>query len=398
QDQSIAGYRCQNDKELAELTEQVKSNEEALAGIKPEATAIMTEMTSQRESFIFKRGDFLSPGTKVKPWTPTILHSFVPNQPEKSTADRLDFARWLVSHENPLTARVTVNRWWAQFFGQGIVDTLEDFGTQGSRPTHPELLDWLAVEFMESGWSMKHIHRLIVTSSTYQQSSRISPLQLEADPNNKWLARGPRFRLPAEVIRDNALALSGLLSDKMGGPPVYPPQPENIWRHVGRNAPKYTANQDENRFRRGIYVVWRRSAPYPSFVNFDAPDRASCVVKRSRSNTPLQALTLMNDPAYVEMAIALATRIVSETPNGDLRSRLQYAVRLCVARAPQEEEIQTLQQLWEQESARFRSNTKQAESLIPAGQRLGPSELSEQAAWVSVANVLLNLDEVITKN
>ena len=403
QSKALTDYRIATDKTLAELTSQTKSIETSLATITPASTAVMTEMDEARPSFIFKRGDFLTHGPEVKPWTPTVLHSFEPHADRAPVADgeranRLDLARWIVARDNPLTARVTVNRWWSEFFGQGIVDTLEDFGTQGSRPSHPQLLDWLAVEFMDQGWSMKRIHKLIVTSATYQQSSRITPVQLEADPYNKLLARGPRFRLSAEVIRDNALAISGLLSEKMGGPPVYPPQPANIWRHVGRNAPKYETDTDEDRFRRGIYVVWRRSAPYASFVNFDAPDRASCVVNRSRSNTPLQALTLMNDPAYVEMAIALASRIVHEVPNSNLRSRMEYAVRLCVARTPQTEELIALQDLWQQEHDRFDSDIKQAESLIPRKQRLTNTPLPEQAAWFAVANVLLNLDEVITKN
>ena len=270
--------------------------------------------------------------------------------------NRLDLARWIVSPENPLTARVTVNHWWAEFFGRGIVSTQEDFGTQSSPPSHPQLLDWLAVELIENGWSMKHIHRLIVLSAVYQQSSLISREQLEADPDNRLLARGSRFRMSAETIRDNALAISGLLSTKMGGPPVYPPQPDNIWRHVGRNAPTYETDADEDRFRRGVYVVWRRSAPYPSFVNFDAPDRASCVVGRSRSNTPLQALTLMNDPAYVEMALSLAERIVVDQPDSDERTRIEYAFRLCVARTPQAEEVATLQSLWQQERERFEAD------------------------------------------
>ena len=398
QSKLISDFRQQQDTELQDLLLKAGNTQQKLAAIKPQSTAVMSELDTVRESYIFKRGDFLTRGPQVKPWTPAVLHSFQPNQAESRRANRLDLAYWLVSRDNPLTARVTVNRWWAEFFGQGIVTTLEDFGTQGSLPTHPELLDWLAVEFMDTGWSMKHIHKLIVTSQTYQQSSRITPDQLEADPSNKLLARGPRFRLPAEVIRDNALAVSGLLSEKTGGPPVYPPQPANIWRHVGRNAPKYETDTDEDRFRRGIYVVWRRSAPYASFVNFDAPDRASCVVQRSRSNTPLQALTLMNDPAYVEMAVALASRIIRDNPEASLRTRLEYAVRLCVARTPATEELTALQDLWNQERDRFAATIQQAESLIPPDQRLTTIPLPDQAAWFSIASVLLNLDEMVTKN
>ncbi len=390
----ISQFRQNNDDDLQQLQARVKIINESLTQLTPSSTAVMTEMSQTRRTSIFKRGDFLSPGADVRPSTPAVLHGFA----SEGTVNRLDLARWLVSAENPLTARVTVNRWWAEFFGTGIVETVEDFGSQGSRPSHPDLLDWLAVEFMEHGWSTKHIHRLIVTSATYKQSSRISSEQWELDPFNKLLTRGPRLRLSAETIRDNALACCGLLSSKMGGPPVYPPQPDNIWRHVGRNAPKYETDQDEDRFRRGIYVVWRRSAPYPSFVNFDAPDRASCVVKRSRSNTPLQALTLLNDPAYVEMARFLAKRILIDKPNETFENRLEYAVRLCVARAPTPSEAATLAELWRQEHERFRENNMQTEKLIPTIERIDDVALAEQAAWFSVANVLLNLDETITRN
>lgn len=386
------------DVQLKALNQNITKLEAQFKKTMPPTSAIMTEMNEQRNTFIMKRGDFLSPGANVQPATPAILHQLSPKASTKGSPDRLDFARWIVSAENPLTARVTVNRWWAEFFGRGIVSTLEDFGAQSSPPSHPHLLDWLATEFIDKKWSMKHIHRQIVLSSTYQQSSRISPKQLEADPDNQLVARGPRFRMSAEAIRDNALAISGLLSTRMGGPPVYPPQPDNIWRHVGRNAPKYEIDTDEDRFRRGIYVIWRRSAPYPGFVNFDAPDRASCVVNRSRSNTPLQALTLMNDPAYVEMAAALAERILADQPGSDPRARITYAVRLCVARTPQSEEVDALENLWQQEVERFTTRNQQAELLIPAGRRHADIPVAEQAAWFSVANVLLNLDETITKN
>jgi hypothetical protein len=386
------------DGELKKLKRQIAKLESQLEETRPPTSAIMTEMNKQRRTFIMKRGDFLSPGADVFPATPAILHQLPFEASTGRIPDRLDFAKWVVSAENPLTARVTVNRWWAEFFGRGIVSTLEDFGTQSSPPSHPHLLDWLATEFIASNWSMKHIHRQIALSMTYQQSSRINPQQLEADPDNQLLARGPRFRMPAETIRDNALAISGLLSMRMGGPPVYPPQPDNIWRHVGRNAPKYEINTDEDRFRRGIYVVWRRSAPYPSFVNFDAPDRASCVVDRSRSNTPLQALTLLNDPAYVEMAASLAKRIIADRPDSDLRTRITYAFKLCVARTPESQEVDALIDLWQQEVTQFTGNGEQAEKLIPPGRRDVDIPIAEQAAWFTVANVLLNLDETITKN
>jgi hypothetical protein len=335
----------------------------------------------------------LNPLEPVEPGTPRVLHAAATSLPP----NRLGLARWLVDRGNPLVARVTVNRWWSAIFGAGLVTTIEDFGAQGERPTHPDLLDWLAVDFMDHNWSMKHVHKRIVLSAAYRQSSRVSEELLREDPSNRWLARGPRFRMPAEMIRDHALAVSGLLQNKMGGPPVYPPQPAGIWRHVGRNAPKYATSQGTDRFRRGIYVVWRRSAPYPSFVNFDAPDRASCVVQRPRTNTPLQALTLLNDPAYFEMARGLAERIVADLPAAGVDARVEYAFRRCVARRPSRREVQHLAHVYRREAARLEQDADSARALLgdqplPAGVTVG-----QLAAWVYLSNVLLNLDETITK-
>jgi mono/diheme cytochrome c family protein len=435
QRQRLIAYHQEADPELADLQRRRGLVDKRLAEIAPDTTLVMVEMDQPRETMIFKRGNFLEPLAKVEPTTPAALHSFAEwqrgewqsgkdegarvggrvsseadgpaNAGQGSPADgltsppaavppnRLALAEWLVSPGNPLIGRVTVNRWWSEFFGEGLVATLEDFGTQGEPPTHPDLLDWLAVEFVENGWSMKHIHRLIVTSATYQQSSKVSPALLDRDPYNKLLARGPRLRLPAETIRDNALAIAGLLSTKIGGPPVYPPQPEKIWRHVGRNAPKYETDTDEDRFRRGIYVVWRRSAPYPSFVNFDAPDRGACVVNRSRTNTPLQALTLLNDPAYVEMAQALARRIETDYPDMTDRQRVEYAFRLSTARQPTSDEVQTLLELFESQRRRFADDPKSARQLAAAD--TAHADVSRLAAWFFVANTLLNLDETVTK-
>ncbi|MFG0332886.1 MAG: PSD1 and planctomycete cytochrome C domain-containing protein [Maioricimonas sp. JB049] len=338
QQRALQEYHWKTDVAAAKLQRQIAAVDRQRNSLRPDTTLVMVELDEPRMTQIFRRGNFLTPGATVEASTPAVLHDFQAELPDGEQPDRLALARWIAAPENPLIGRVTVNRWWAEFFGRGIVETLEDFGTQGERPTHPELLDWLAVEFVENGWSMKHIHRLIVTSAAYQQDSRVSPEQLERDPYNRLYARGPRFRLTAEAIRDNALAISGLLSEKMGGPPVYPPQPTGIWRHVGRNAPKYDTDTDEDRYRRGIYVVWRRSAPYPSFVNFDAPDRGACVVNRSRTNTPLQALTLLNDPAYVEMAAALALRIATAEVDSP-RERIEYACRICMSRQPVTEEV-----------------------------------------------------------
>ncbi len=398
QKKRLAAYQTETDAKILQNRSQQAKLKKQVDAIKPPTTLVMVEMESPRTTNIFKRGNFLDKGAEVDPAVPAALNTMPTVDKKTGQADRVAFAKWLVSSENPLVARVAVNRWWSEFFGSGIVATLEDFGSQGEAPTHPELLDWLAVEFMETGWSMKQMHRLIVLSETYRQESTVSSEQLEADPSNKLLGRGPRLRMSAEMIRDSALSASGLLSDKMGGPPVYPPQPANIWRHVGRNAPKYQTDMDEDRFRRGIYVVWRRSAPYPSFVNFDAPDRGACVVKRSRTNTPLQALTLLNDPAYVEMAQALAKRLVVELPDGDAKQRIQYGFQLTVSRLSQSNETEILLSFFENERDRFKKEPNLAEAIVPKQDRVDTIPLSEQAAYFEVANVLLNLDETITKN
>ncbi|WP_417393773.1 DUF1553 domain-containing protein [Gimesia chilikensis] len=395
QTKALAAYQREQDPDFADLTKQLNQVRQQLNALEPDTSLVMVEMDKPRMNNIFKRGNFLDKGAQVKPQTPESLH---PLQAE-DTPNRLAFAKWLVAPENPLVARVTVNRWWSQFFGQGIVATQEDFGSQGDPPTHPALLDWLAVEFMEHNWSMKHVHKLIVMSATYQQSSKITPELLEADPYNKLLTRGPRLRLSAETIRDNALAISGLLSTKMGGPPIYPPQPQGLWRHVGRNAPKYNTSTEEDRFRRGVYVIWRRSAPYPSFTNFDAPDRGACTINRSRTNTPLQALTLLNDPAYIEIATGLARRLATHGMNDGMtdRERIAYAFRLCVARQPQDVEVDHLTKVFEQELKHFQNHPQAAQKLISAKDRPEGVGASRMAAWLYVANILLNLDETITK-
>jgi hypothetical protein len=290
--------------------------------------------------------------------------------------NRLTLARWLVSRDNPLAARAHVNRLWAELFGRGLVSTPEDFGAKGEPPTHPELLDWLAVEFMD-GWSQKHLLRTIVTSATYRQSSRLTPALLARDPSNRLLARGPRFRMEAEMIRDNALAAAGLLSRKSFGPPVRPYQPEGLWTKLGGDPVEYVVSPGEDRYRRGVYVVWKRASPYPSFVHFDATARLACTVKRSRSNTPLQALTLLNDPVYVEAARALARRVLAVGPR-ETDDRLAYAFRLCLARPPRDTELRILRRLYDEQ--------RQA--------RPGADDLT---AWQAVARALLNLDETITK-
>ena len=365
--------------------------------IKKSTTLVMVEMKTPRDTNVMIRGQFMDKGKKVSPGTPATLHPWDESLPE----NRLGFARWLVSRDNPLMARVTVNRWWGQFMGRGIVSTEEDFGSQSEPPTHPDLLDWLATEFMDNGWSMKHIHRTIVLSDTYRQSSRITPELLKQDPLNRMYARGPRFRMTAEMIRDNALQVSGILSNKMHGPPIYPPQPDGLWKQVGRNEPKYAAATDEDRFRRGIYIIWRRAAPYPSFVNFDGPDRSACHPRRSRTNTPLQALTLLNDEAYIEMALAFADSILSGNPTLSVEKKIQIAFRRTVARAPTQQEIAALHDLYETEFLDLKKNPGRATELIGGIKGYKPSpglDPQELAAWFAIANTLLNLDETVTKS
>jgi hypothetical protein len=331
------------------------------------------------------RGAFLSQGDLVYAAVPAALHPL----PESAPPNRLGLARWLVSADNPLTARVVMNRFWEQFFGRGIVDTSEDFGSQGARPTHPELLDWLATEFVEQKWSMKAMHRLIATSATYRQSSRVPPALLERDPNNRLVARGPRFRLEAEMIRDVTLAASGLLSQKVGGPSVFPPQPEGIW-NLPYNDEKWIESKGEDRYRRGLYTFLRRTAPYPSLLAFDATSRESCTVRRVRTNTPLQALTTLNDPAFFEAAQALARRVVAENgPAPDRQAALAF--RLCVARKPTAREVDRILR-WQDEQQRFFTRHEDA------ARKIAGTADANLAAWTMVANVLLNLDETLTKD
>ena len=381
---------------IVSLKRRIGEAEGLLAKIKPASTLVMVEMDKKRETHVMSRGNYLSPKQKVDADVPESLHKWNKEWPR----NRLGLAKWLVDPGNPLVARVTVNRWWGQLFGTGIVSTESDFGSQSEPPTHPRLLDWLAVEFMENGWSMKHIHKLIALSGTYGQSSRVSPAVLERDPRNLYFSRGPRLRMSAEMIRDNALRVSGLLSEKMGGPPVYPPQPDGLWRQTGRNEPKYVAARNEDRFRRGVYVIWRRAAPYASFVNFDGPDRSSCFPKRSRTNTPLQALTLLNDQAYVEMALGFAASIIQDKGVSGDGDAIRLAFRRTLSRKPTEKEVSILEGLLGKERKRLQANPKDAKTLFSSASALklspGLDEV-ELAAWFFVANALLNLDETITK-
>jgi hypothetical protein len=308
-------------------------------------------------------------------------------------ANRLGLALWLTADENPLTARVAVNRAWEQIFGHGLVETSEDFGTQGERPSHPELLDWLATEFQREGTHFKALHRLIVTSSTYRQSSRTTPQLRERDPYNRLLARGPRVRVEAEMVRDIALVVSGLFDGRVGGPSVFPFQPEGIWDNPYSDD-RWQQSQGGDAHRRGLYTFVRRTAPYPSLVVFDAPSREFCTARRVRTNTPLQALTTLNDPVYFDAARALAARVIKEAgPEGEARA--VRAFRLCTARTPEPAELAPLLAYQAKERGRFEGDGKAAIEVL--GEATPPPDAADRAAWTMVANVLLSLDETLTK-
>jgi hypothetical protein len=298
---------------------------------------------------------------------------------------------------------VAVNRSWSQLFGSGLVQTEEDFGTQGDLPSHPELLDWLAVEFMSLdappvAWDMKRLLRQMVTSASYRQSSRVTREGLEKDPANRLLARGPRFRLEGEMLRDQALALAGLLSRTMRGPSVYPYQPEGLWRAAFNGERTWTMSVGEDRFRRGLYTFWRRTVPYPSLATFDAPSREICTVRRLRTNTPLQAFVLLNDPVYVEAAQALARRIVREGGQSAVE-RAQFALRLCQVRPPRADQVEQLAGLFQNALEHFRGDPASAQPLAtdPLGPLPADWDAAELAAWTVVANVVLNMDSVLSK-
>jgi|UniRef100_UPI003783F353 hypothetical protein len=381
------------DKQLAQLEKQKAGLQKQITALNAPTTEIMRELPEPRMSAIFKRGVYTDPADKVTPTVPAIFNS----QP-KGPPNRITLAKWLTSQDNPLAARVTVNRWWAELFGQGIVSTLEDFGIKGAQPSHPELLDWLAVEFMESGWNMKHMLKKIVMSAAYRQSSQFIAAEAQSvDPQNTLLWRGPRFRLDAETIRDNALAIAGLINLKQGGTPIRPPQPDGLWQKVGGQQYNYVVSPGDEKYRRGLYVVLKRGSPYPSFMNFDASARMACVVRRSRSNTPLQALTLLNDPVYVEAAKAFARRIVNEAPSHDLDSRLQHAFRLALARKPRVQELTVLKSLWETQFEAAKADPKATNDLTTGFEMPKNLPAAEFAAWYAVASAILNLDECITK-
>ncbi|MBM3802275.1 MAG: DUF1553 domain-containing protein [Acidimicrobiia bacterium] len=365
---------------------------EAFAKQEPKvpSTLVMRELATPRETFVQIGGDFLRKGVAVSPSVPAVL----PSLETTDTPTRLDLARWLVDRHNPLTARVTVNRVWQRYFGKGLVATDNDFGTQGSPPTHPELLDWLANEFIEGGWSQKKLHRLIVTSATYRQDSRFRPELAAADPENHWVGRQQRLRLEAEIIRDAALTASGLLNPKIGGPSVFPPQPEGASK-LGQIQREWIANSGPERYRRGIYTYFWRASPHPGLMVFDAPDSTTACTRRNRSNTPLQALTLLNDHGYNEFARGLAQRILRE-PAASEFERVGLAFRLSLSRTPRPEEASRIEMLLSQQMTSFQRSPAEAVRVIGPDVPEGV-DIVRWAAWTSAARALLNLDEFVTR-
>jgi hypothetical protein len=399
-DHFVANGWTKTDALLAPLRKQLAGLEAEKARIdaRVPATYVAVETPAPRPSFILKRGEYDQKGTRVERATP----AFLPPLPAGAPRNRLGLARWLLAPENPLTARVAVNHLWQQVFGTGLVKTSEDFGTQGELPTHPELLDWLAVEFRASGWDNKALLRLLVTSAAYRQSSKATRELLARDPANRLLARGPRFRLDAEVLRDQALALGGLLVERKGGPSVKPPQPPGVWSAVaytGSNTARFTPDHgDEKVHRRSLYTFWKRTAPPPAMTAFDAPSREACVTRRERTNTPLQALVLLNEPQFIESARSLAERVLREA-GPRTEDRVAYLFRLATSRRPDTKEAAELAGAWKDLLADYRADSPRARRLLAVGEskpdpRLDPVEL---AAWTMLANLVLNLDEVVTR-
>lgn len=352
----------------------------------------MQERDTPRDTFLLLRGAYDKPGDKVTPGVPAML----PPLPQGSPNNRLGFARWLVDPSNPLTARVAMNRFWQMYFGAGLVKTVEDFGSQGEWPSHPKLLDWLATEFVRTGWDVKAMQKLIVTSATYRQSSKANPQLLQKDPENRLLARAPRFRLPAEVIRDQALAVSGLLVEQIGGPSVKPYQPAGLWKEL--SGQDYVQDKGEKLYRRSLYTFWKRSIPPPSLMNFDAAGREACVVRESRTNTPLQALDLMNDVTYLEASRKLAELIMKEG-GASPEERISLAFRRATARRPTQRELSLLREAFSSYLDDYKGDPEAARKYLSQGESPRDEQLdvSELAAYSTLASLILNMDETITK-
>jgi hypothetical protein len=359
---------------------------------------VMAEMDKPRDTFVLNRGQYDKPGDRVTANTPAVLAPMDDSLPK----NRLGLARWLVSPANPLPARVIVNRLWQQLFGVGLVKTSEDFGSQGQPPSHPELLDWLAQEFIQSGWDMKHMVRVLVSSATYQQQSNLTPTLKERDPENRLLARGARFRLMGEFVRDQALTVSGLLVPQIGGPPVRPYHPAGLYEQMVPTSPDtvktYLQDHGDSLYRRSLYTYWKRSIPHPAMLSFGTPFREVCTIQRPRSNTPLQALNLMNDETYVEAARFLAQRMIQEGGT-DLSSRLQKGVLLVLARHASPKELAILERGYQSAFEDFTAHPEAATALLHVGERPYNAALNrtELAALTTIANTLLCMDEAVTK-
>ncbi len=389
-----------SDPQAKQLSDTKAARQKKLDGSKAEVM-IMRDRTPPRQTFILTRGDFLRPDQKVGPLQPGVIaavqRGFRTPIEQFEFKNRIDLAKWLVHPENPLTPRVTINRMWLRYFGRGLVETEEDFGTQGSPPTHPELLDWLGGEFIRQGWSQQAMHRLIVTSATYRQSSKMRSDLTQADPLNKLLGRQARIRVEGEIVRDAALSAAGMLTRNIGGPSVHPPQPEGVYAFT-QNAKSWKSPQDEDRFRRGLYTFFYRSAPYPLLTTFDAPDFQLVCTKRARSNTPLQSLTLANDIAFVEIAQGLALRMQLESPaHDDIDARLTHGFLLCLQRKPSLRELGALRDFYNSQLASFDDAPSEATLLVSPTLKSASRSLPEAAAWVCVARVLLNTDAFITR-
>ena len=400
QNQRLLDYFLTHDAapELRRVYAELNALKAKLAQTKKEivTSQVMAEMAKPRDTFILARGDYRNQTEKVTPGVPSML----PPMPKDAPANRLGLAEWLFSPQHPLTARVAVNRYWQLHFGTGLVKTTEDFGSQGDEPVQRDVLDWLATEF-QSNWDVKAMQRLIVTSATYRQSSQVTPELLEKDPENRLLARGPRFRLPAEMVRDNALAVSRLLDKRIGGPSVFPYQPPGIWEELSRGetftAQEYHESTGPDLYRRSMYTFWKRTVPPAALNTFDAPDREKCTSRRLITNTPLQALVLLNDPTYVEAARALAQRALLEA-GSDAAARVRFLFREATARRATPAELRVLLDLEQRELDHYKKDPAQAAKLIAVGaSKPGNVEAVELAAWTTVASTILNLDETITK-
>ncbi|MDA1166469.1 MAG: DUF1553 domain-containing protein, partial [Planctomycetota bacterium] len=378
-------------KQLRDLRTQIAASEKPISTV-----MVMQDVPAMRQTFILDRGQYTSP-KQDSPVNPGVL-SALPPLPAEAPTNRLGLAQWLVQPDHPLTARVTVNRYWYMLFGEGLVKTLEDFGAQGDWPSHPALLDWLAVDFVENGWDIKRMLKQMVMSATYRQSSRVTPEQFEADPENRLLARGPRFRLQGEFIRDNALAASGLLVATIGGPSVKPYQPDGLWNEVSLSGEKFTRDNGEKLFRRSMYTYWKRSSPAPSLTIFDAPTREKCTLTRSRTNTPLQALVTLNDVQFVEASRALAERALKQG-GASLDSQIDYAYRLAAGVRPRSFVREILKQAYHDELKLFQSDKERATKLISVGESPRDKTLDPavHAAMSIVTSMILNLDEVLTR-